>query len=1102
MTCSVSEERLWSWLDRQAPELESHLRTCSTCRLLVEQYRAGITAVAAGSTPRRPSLPQRIGSYEIVGLLGEGAQGLVCEAKQQTLGRPVALKVVKSGHFVGEQDVRLFQREIQTLARLKHPCIAAIYEAGSTEQGHHFFAMELVRGAPLTAYVARRELPQNQRLELFRRICEGIHYAHQRGVIHRDMKPGHVLVEADGSPKILDFGLARMIDPQDRDGTVSTRVGGIQGTLPYMSPEQVRGRPDEIDVRTDVYSLGVILYELLTGRLPYDVSSTTPHGAIEVICEQTPQRPGTIDRSIRGDVETIVLKALEKEPARRYQSALALAEDVSRYLAGQPILARPTSTVYQLRKLVARHKLASALAATLFVLMPVTAIWVSVLYAQARAETRKATLISTVLQDIWVLSNPMSAEGRPVDIHQILDEAAKRIETDLKIYPEVEAAQRTAIGNTYLGLGQYDKASRHLWRAMGIRQRIYGEKHPDHPDIATSEHNLAALLFAKGDYDGAKRRYYEALSMRRRLFGPEHPQIAGTLNGLAMLLQAEGDYDAAEDFYQEALAMNRKLLGAEHPAVATTLNNMATLFRDKGDYDSAEALFAEALVMRRKLLGEQHLQVATTLDDLAKLHHARGQYDQAEQEYGTALDMRRTLPGGQHPYVAVSLNNLGRLLEDRQDFAGAESHYREALALRRDLLGDAHPATLASVNRLAALLRRLGRLDEAESLYLTSVETRRSLLEVLDTRRRVLPDRDSGLAAALLTLATVRMDLGNPKDAEPLLIECQDVCRHAFPEPKLLIARTISARGRCLLLLGRTEEAEPLLIEGLTLLSDDRATAGEPADKTLDLIVDLCVARSDPEHGRDGVLTRVLDLALSLRDEGEAAGAAMLLRRALTMGQGIYGNEHKTVADIQHSLGEVLEDAGDYQASERHYLQASSVRRTLLGDEHPETVASTKRLAGVLRAQNRLDDAERLYGRILDSRRASRPEGHLDIASSLMPLAVVRVEKGDPGKAEPLLRECLDIRNEALGKDHWLTANARSALGGCLVGLGRFAEAEQLLLAGYEGLAKELGQTHARTAEALDRLVVLYNTLGKPELAAVYRTKLDRSMDESETVAP
>ena len=530
MTCTLTEQELWSGLDRHSVEIKEHLAECPTCQAKADEYNAGISALAEACTPRidapPPAIPDRIGHYTIISQLGAGGMGIVYAAKQQTPERVVAIKVIRGGAAADEYHVRLFRREAQTLARLKHPSIAAVYEAGRTDEGEHFIVMELVVGEPLTDYVRSRPVSRRGRLALFRKICDALTYAHQRGIIHRDLKPSNILVDEQGNPKILDFGLARVSD-SEAVRTTMTDVAHLMGTLPYMSPEEARGEPGEVDIRSDIYALGVVLFELLTDQLPYTVKRTALPQAIKTICEDPPLRPSVVDRSLRGDLETIVLKALEKTPERRYQTVGMLGEDIDRFQADQPILARPAGGLYRFRKFAIRHKLFFVFLAALVGVTITTSVFV----AQLERERRASRFRLFDSHDLMVAS----IENQLAQVHRSdgkFDQAEPHFRKALVTYRRLERDQRTA--RTLLALA-----------GLLVDRNLASANDPEFADYDEAEALLqeAIVIFERNLLAWRDERT-QTLKILRILYGPrvwDEQELASEVDRALIDLEAQAE---------------------------------------------------------------------------------------------------------------------------------------------------------------------------------------------------------------------------------------------------------------------------------------------------------------------------------------------------------------------------------------------------------------------------------------------------------------------------------------------------------------------------------------------------------------------------------
>jgi eukaryotic-like serine/threonine-protein kinase len=674
-------------------------------------------------TEEAHTLPATIGRYRILCLLGEGGMGAVYEAEQESPQRTVALKVIRAGFADGEM-LRRFETETQALGRLQHPGIAQIYDAGTAETPfgkQPYIAMERVRGDTLLLYCDQHKLTVPQRLELMAKICDAVQHAHQRGLIHRDLKPANILVGEDGQPKILDFGVARLTD-SDAQATRQTNMGDIIGTLAYMSPEQVSGDPDEIDTRSDVYALGIILYELLAGKGPYAIGRQI-HEAARAIREDEPTMLSVVNRSFRGDIETIVGKALEKDKMRRYGSAAELAADVRRHLHDEPIVARPPSTIYQIEKFARRNKMLVTGVAAVFVVLAlgvVASTWEAVQARRAQRKAQQETAIAQAVNDF--LQNDLLGQAsaynqaKPdpnITVRKVLDRAAQNIGGKFGRQPEVEGAIRDTIGKTYTDLGLYPEAHQQLERAVQLERATSGVNSA--VAIQTLLH-LEDAEEAGGQYAQAEGHAREALATSRHALGPDNPTTIVAMNRLTSVLDYSGKYEEAEPLAKEAVATSQRVLGAESRGTLSSMHFLAIIEYEMGKNVEAETLNSQILAVQMRTLGPDHPDTLSTMNNLAAAYGAENKHAQAAELEEKLLAIRARVLGPEHPDTLDVMANLGFDYRGEQKFDLALALDEKTLAIQKRVLGPEHPLTLRSMHNTAVDMMLMGAPAKAEAL--------------------------------------------------------------------------------------------------------------------------------------------------------------------------------------------------------------------------------------------------------------------------------------------------------------------------------------------------------------------------------------------------
>jgi serine/threonine-protein kinase len=807
----------------------------------------------AVSESRRPGA--LIGPYRILRVLGQGGMGEVylCERADDHYRKQVAIKLVSRGLISRQVQTRL-RTERQILATLDHPNIARLLDGGTTEDGVPYLVMEYIDGEPIDEFCDRRELTLAERMQMFQVVCSAVQAAHRNLIVHRDLKPSNILVTADGTPKLLDFGIAKLLDVRQTTHTVAMTQADIRILTPdHASPEQIRGDP--ITTASDVYVLGVLLYELLGGRRPFEVEGLRLSDIESLICEQQPLAPSQtlstshasraelerrasrrrttvarLRRQLSGDLDNIIMMAMRKEPERRYGSVELLSTDIDNHLRGMPVIARRDTWGYRTRKFVSRHTLGVSLAGGVVILL---AAFAAAMYVQAErvrqqrdeanaqrsraeAEGKRATEVSNFLVDLFRRSDPTEHRGKKMTADEILERGARRIDVELKQDPETRSNMMEAIGRVYLSAGKTDSALPLLERALELRRTLFG---PDHVMTASSMQSLAGARREKGDYAAAEALLRDALRIQQQKLGPDHETVALTLSSLAGVLTDRGKWDAAEKMYRQSLDVYIKK-GNERDAGATeVMNGLANVLTLRGDPAAAEALYRRAFEIDQELRGANHPDVAIEMANLATAMQMQGKLEEAEPLYVRSIEILRRVNGAEHPNTITILGNYGWFLQFKGELKEAERVLREVLALRQRTLGADHVLVAYDKSNLADVLYDRALLDEAQKLY----------REAIANFERTLGPDHQYVAGALTGLARVYAEKGDAARVGALVERSVSIWRLELPVDHWRIANAQAAMGRCLARQHKYADAESNLLASYATLERQRGATSADA---------------------------------------------------------------------------------------------------------------------------------------------------------------------------------------------------------------------------------------------------------------------------------
>lgn len=958
-----------------------------------------------------PWVGKTIGSWTVIKRIAAGGMGTVFLAQRNDdeYHAQVAIKIMAAQLLTHEAMTR-FRAERQILANLNHPYIATLLDGGSTDEKLPFLVMEFVNGLPIDAHCDQLELSIDARLDLFVKVCAAVDDAHRNLIVHRDLKPTNILVNEQGEPRLLDFGIAKLLEHNEVQADAAlTRQGAQVMTPEYASPEQLLGMP--VTVATDVYALGVLLYRLLSGQHPYAEQLTTPAATQQAICEIDPSPPSSRiaptgedatrhaesnrrSRQLRGDLDNIVLKAMRKEPEQRYRSVGELSDDIGRYRQQLPVAAHPPSLRYRAGKFLRRHALGvtfAAVASAAFVaLIGFYTIRVTMERDRAQLEAAKATQVAEFVAGLFSTANPDLSLGETVTARSLLDQGVLRL-GELDDQPQVQATMQDVMGTAFRGLGLYDQARDLLDQALRTRSTELGI---DHEDTLRSTNHVGLLLHDQGEFAQAETLFRDALELSQRAHGARGETSAKLLHGLALSLHSQARFDQADALYRDAIAGVRQTGGDESFALAQLLDDYGRLLEDLGETQNSIATLREAIALFKTVRGENHPSYLNAMQNLGYAHLSDGDPDEAQQVLQEMLDLSKRVYGDDHPFTVGCAATLATAYHYKGEYEIAEKMYRDALERFEEIFGPMHPETAIGANNLASSLQRLGRYAEAEHYYRLGLERNIALHQ----------GNHPEVATSYSNLGVFLLVEGNIEAAgEPIRLGLE-MRRELLGDDHPNTMTSVSIYATYLARAGSPESAIELMLE---VIDFRREKLGEEHPHT---------AREIAHYGK------------LMRELGEFEEAREALQRSLAITRSVFTDGHAEIARTLIALAQTHAALDEHTLALASFNDARAMFEKMLGVDHPDTATGLIAIADYFNRQGRLDDARAL----------------LDHATA--------------------------VRRSHFQNDDWRIAQVDSALGENLLRQGQCDDARVLLNRGHDTLRRARGARHPLTEQAAARL--------------------------------